>query len=196
MIKLLVSDKSILYVGASYTLEGKNYVCKNPDMVINIESFPNIYEASAESLPADFNVGKYGFDNNAFFLKSVPPELLKTMRAQKMLDIYNWRDRMNTSTFPHIGHRIKCDRLARSDIEATEGYIALYDEYHPMFPRAWETADGVIIPMPDPADFKAMYGSMVTQGLILYGMSRQFEALAAIAQNQAELDAIILPDQV
>lgn len=120
-----------------------------------------------------------------------PPEDVEPLRAPKNLQINQWREAANFSTFPHQGKLIACDTLSRSDIDGVANTIALTGNFPIGFPMAWKATDNTYIPLPDLDAFKAMYASMATQGAQNFTHSQALKAQLAAATTSVQIAAIV-----
>jgi len=115
---------------------------------------------------------------------------LEDAKAAKNVQINSWREAANLTTFTHVGKRVACDRLSRSDIDGVAGEITLNGSFPEGFPGAWKATDNTYIPLPDIAAFKAMYSSMTAQGTANFVHSQLLKAELAAATTLDQVNAI------
>lgn len=115
---------------------------------------------------------------------------LAPIKFAKNLQINEWRQTANRSTFPYAGKLIACDDLSRSDIDAVAGSVAMNNALPVGFPNAWKSTDNTLIPIPDIATFKQMYNAMMAQGTANFARSQQLKAALASAETAQEIEAI------
>lgn len=115
---------------------------------------------------------------------------LSQAKAEKNIQINQWRATANQTTFPHAGKLVACDALSRSDIDAVANSIALTGAFPVGFPGAWKATDNSYIMLPDVDAFKAMHASMTLQGTINFGRSQTLKTNMAAATTLEQVNAL------
>lgn len=123
-------------------------------------------------------------------LDAVPDADLGPMKAAKNAAINAARLAANFSTFEHAGEVIACDQLSRSDIDGTNGYVALHGTLPVGWPGGWKTADNSYVAIGDVAAWKEFYGSMFAAGNANFAHAQALKALLAAATTASEVAAI------
>ena len=90
------------------------------------------------------------------------PSLLPQLISAKNAEINAARLAANFSTFTHGGKAIACDQLSRSDIDGTNGFVALYGSLPPGWPGGWKAVDNTYVAIANVAAWKA---SMTSAGM-------------------------------
>lgn len=115
---------------------------------------------------------------------------LEAARAAKNAEINAARLAANFSTFPHAGKVFACDQLSRSDIDGTNGYVALYGALPVGWPGGWKAVDNTYTAIADVAAWKAFYSSMFAVGNANFGHAQALKAQLVSAQTLADVEAI------
>lgn len=97
-------------------------------------------------------------------------------KAEKRAEINAARFTANFTIFWFDGHEIACDALSRSDIDGTNGFVALNGTFPPGFPGAWKTRANQYVPIPDIETWKRFYSAMTAQGTANFNKSQQLKA--------------------
>lgn len=118
------------------------------------------------------------------------PRTLADLKRAKALEINQARERANFTTFPHAGKLIVCDTLSRSDIDGTNGYVALHGALPPGWPGGWKALDNSYTPIADVAGWKAFYDSMYLQGQANFAQSQQLKSQLADASTPEQIALI------
>lgn len=124
-------------------------------------------------------------------LADQPPVVdLGALRATKNAEINAARLAANFSTFEHAGKRIACDQLSRSDIDGTNGYVALHGSLPAGWPGGWKAVDNSYVVIGDVDAWKAFYGSMFAAGNANFARAQALKAMLAAATTADEVAAI------
>lgn len=163
----------------------------------------NIIEADAEFiaaspagtlavlLPEDSPVG-IGWAHNAgnFGEPTEPEPDIGDLKAVKNTEINAERLAASFSTFTHAEKVFSCDQLSRSDIDGTNGYVAIYAALPPGWPGAWKAADNSYYPIADVAAWKLFYASMCATGAANFAHAQDLKLQLADAETAEEIAAI------
>ena len=122
----------------------------------------------------------------------IPPAVdLESLRTAKNSEINAERERRTFDSFTHAGKVISCDRLSRSDIDGTNGYVALNGTFPSVWPGEWKCADNTYLPITTVAEWKAFYSAMVDAGAALYAHAQELKAALAKATTAEEIAAVV-----
>lgn len=122
----------------------------------------------------------------------VPPAVdLEALRAAKNDEINAERERRTFDSFTHAGKVISCDTLSRSDIDGTNGYVALNGAFPSVWPGEWKCADNTHLPITTVAEWKAFYSAMVGAGSALYAHAQELKEALAKATTAEEIAAVV-----
>lgn len=124
-------------------------------------------------------------------LQDPPLPSIEQLKAGKNAEINTARAAANFSTFPHSGKQFACDQLSRSDIDGINGYIALHNAFPAAFPGAWKAVDNTYHALPDIAEWKSFYTSMVAAGSANFAHAQTLKAALAIAVTAEQVAAIV-----
>ncbi|SDM57459.1 protein of unknown function [Oryzisolibacter propanilivorax] len=147
----------------------------------------DVFAAAQGWVPAgDSQVGDR-WDGHAF----VPaPADLDALKAAKNDEINAARLAANFSHFEHAGKQIACDQLSRSDIDGTNGFVALYGALPPGWPGGWKAIDNTYVAIADVAAWKAFYASMFAAGNANFAHAQALKEALAAAATAEEVAAI------
>jgi hypothetical protein len=136
----------------------------------------------------DVEVG-WLWDGDSF----IPPPgpSLAQLKAAKNAEINAARLAANLSTFTHAGKAIACDQLSRSDIDGTNGFVALYGSMPPGWPGGWKAVDNTYVAIADVAAWKAFYSSMFAAGNANFAKAQTLKAQLDAATTAAQVAAIV-----
>lgn len=109
---------------------------------------------------------------------------------RKNSEINSAREKANTDTFSFMGKEIRCRPLDRSDIDGTNGYVALFGEFPDGWAGGWKAADNSYVPIASIADWKAFYKAMVDTGNANFKRAQQLKSLLAAAETPEQIAAI------
>lgn len=115
---------------------------------------------------------------------------LGALKAAKNEEINAARLAANFSTFTHAGKAIACDQLSRSDIDGTNGFVALYGALPPGWPGGWKAVDNTYVAIATVADWKAFYASMFAAGNANFARAQALKGLLAAADTAEAVAAI------
>ena len=115
---------------------------------------------------------------------------LEAARIAKNTAINDARLAANFSTFTHAGKVFACDQLSRSDIDGTNGYVALYGVLPAGWPGGWKAVDNTYTAIADVAAWKAFYSSMFAAGNANFAHAQALKAQLASAATLQEVEAI------
>lgn len=120
-----------------------------------------------------------------------PPAIdLGALKAAKNDEINAARLAANFSTFTHAGKAIACDQLSRSDIDGTNGFVALYGALPPGWPGGWKAVDNTYVAIATVNDWKAFYSSMFAAGNANFAHAQALKGLLAAADTAEAIAAI------
>lgn len=115
---------------------------------------------------------------------------LEARKSDKRAEINAARLAANFSTFTHAGKVFACDQLSRSDIDGTNGFVAIYDALPPGWPGGWKAVDNTYLPIATAADWKAFYSSMFATGSANFAKSQELKAQVESATTAEEINSI------
>lgn len=115
---------------------------------------------------------------------------LEAARAEKNAAINAARLAANFSTFTHAGKVFACDQLSRSDIDGTNGYVALHGALPAGWPGGWKAVDNTFYPIADVEAWKEFYGSMFAAGNANFAHAQALKQALAAAQTIQDVEAI------
>ena len=115
---------------------------------------------------------------------------LDAARDAKNADINAARLEANFSTFTHGGKVFACDQLSRSDIDGTNGYVALYGALPVGWLGGWKAVDNTYTAIADVAAWKAFYSSMFAAGNANFAHAQALKAQLESAQTIEDVEAI------
>ncbi len=115
---------------------------------------------------------------------------LAAAKAAKNAEIDDARLTANTSTFTHAGKVFACGQLSRSDIDGTNGFVALYGVLPPGWPGGWKAVDGTYLPITDVPAWKSFYTSMFAAGATNFAHSQALKAQVDAATTLAQVRGI------
>lgn len=115
---------------------------------------------------------------------------LEAARIAKNTAINDARLAANFSTFTHAGKVFACDQLSRSDIDGTNGYVALYGVLPAGWPGGWKAVDNTYTAIADVAAWKSLYSSMFAAGNANFAHAQAIKQALAAAQTIEEVEAI------
>lgn len=115
---------------------------------------------------------------------------LEAARTAKNSEINAARLAANFSTFQHAGKVFACDQLSRSDIDGTNGYVALYGALPVGWPGGWKAVDNTYTAIADVAAWKAFYSGLFAAGNANFAHAQALKAQLASAQTIEDVEAI------
>lgn len=119
---------------------------------------------------------------------------LAVLRDFKNKQINKWREDANYTFFYFLGHRIACDRLSRSDIDAANGEIIGSFAFTgstamPVgWVGGWKSMDNVYVPIPDIHQWRAFYSAMFNTGIKNFAKSQYLKYLVS---NSSDLKFVM-----
>jgi len=126
-------------------------------------------------------------------LAIVDPRSLDELKAAKNAEINAARLAANRAGFMFAGKLISTDELSRSDIDGTNGFVALTGAFPDGWPGVWKADDNSYVPITDLATWQAFYSAMVAQGAANFATSQALKAQLSDAETRAEVEAIVWP---
>lgn len=141
-------------------------------------------------IPADTGGIGWLWDGESLTPPPVPKVPLDDLKAAKTAEINAARLAANLSTFTHTGKQIACDQLSRSDIDGTNGFVALYGALPPGWPGGWKAVDNSYVLIADVAAWKGFYASMFAAGNANFARAQALKALLAAAATAEDVAAI------
>ncbi len=115
---------------------------------------------------------------------------LAQAKAAKHAEINAARWAANSGTFTHAGKTFACDALSRSDIDGTNGFVALYSTLPPGWPGGWKAVDNTYLPIADVAAWKAFYTSMFAAGAANFAKAQALKASLDTATTLAQVRGV------
>lgn len=115
---------------------------------------------------------------------------LTVAKVAKNLEINAARLTANRDSFTHGGKAIACDELSRSDIDAANGFVSLYDVLPPGWPGGWKAIDNSYIEITTVAQWKSFFTSMFAQGSTNFAHAQALKTALAAATTLAQVEAI------
>lgn len=119
-----------------------------------------------------------------------PAQDMRPLKAAKNEEINAARLAANLSHFTHAGKMIACDQLSRSDIDGTNGFVALYGELPHSWPGGWKAMDNSYVAISDVAAWKSFYASMFAAGNANFAHAQALKALLAQADTPESVASI------
>jgi hypothetical protein len=116
--------------------------------------------------------------------------VLAGLKSSKEEEINKARLAANCTYFMHLGHKIACDSLSRSDIDGTNGEVTNNGAFPSGWPGGWKTLDGGFLTISTIADWKAFYSSMWAQGAANFAKAQQLKSALASATTPEQVAAI------
>lgn len=116
---------------------------------------------------------------------------LARAKTRKNEEINASRLAANFTTFEHGGKLIACDQLSRSDIDGTNGFVALYGALPPGWPGGWKAVDNTYSPISTVAAWKAFYGSLFAAGNINFFKAQQLKTQLSSASTLEAVAVIV-----
>lgn len=143
-------------------------------------------------IDADQHGGTIGWlwDGETLTPPPAPQVPLAELKADKNAEINAARLAANFSTFTHAGKTIACDQLSRSDIDGTNGFVALYGALPPGWPGGWKAVDNSYVPIATVNDWKAFYSSMFAAGNANFAKAQALKAQLDAATTAEQVAAI------
>lgn len=121
------------------------------------------------------------------WVETAPLELI---REAKNAEINKTRESVNGTTFTFRGKAIRCRTLDRSDIDGTNGYVALFGAFPEGWVGGWKAADNTYVAISTIDDWKAFYKAMVDTGNANFRYAQQLKGKLALAATSEEIAAI------
>lgn len=115
---------------------------------------------------------------------------LESLRASKNAEINAARLAANFGTFTYSGKLFACDQLSRSDIDGTNGYVALNNELPAGWPGGWKAVDNTYIAITSVDEWKAFYGAMFAAGNANFAHAQALKAQLASATTREQIEAV------
>lgn len=145
--------------------------------------------------------GKYPLAPNQHSqLKYVEGELvwldvrtLEQAKEAKREQINQWRITATRAGFTFDGRLVSTDELGRSDIDGTNGTVALTGAFPVGWPGYWKAEDNTLIEIPDIPTWKDFYGAMAAKGAANFATSQALKVQLAAATTAAEVEAVAWP---
>lgn len=115
---------------------------------------------------------------------------LNARKDAKRAEINAARLAVNFISFTHQGKVFACDTLSRSDIDGTNGFVALYGALPPGWPGGWKAMDNTYLVISTVAEWKAFYSSMFAAGSANFAHSQSLKSQLDAAATAEEVAAI------
>lgn len=158
------------------------------DVIVNIVEAQDGFAVGIEC-PPGASIGWVRVDG-VWGPAPAPEVPLADLKAKKNAEINAARLAANFSTFTHAGKQISCDQLSRSDIDGTNGFVALYGALPPGWPGGWKAVDNTYVSIADAATWKAFYSSMFAAGNANFAKSQALKTQLDAATTAEEVAAI------
>jgi predicted regulator of Ras-like GTPase activity (Roadblock/LC7/MglB family) len=130
------------------------------------------------------------FSGSVVVAKNAPVATLAELKVLKKAEITKARESASLGEFTFSTKQISCDPLSRSDIDGTNGYVTLFNEFPGGWPAAWKAVDNSYVPIPDIATWKEFYSAMVSQGTNNFIKSQTLKAQVEACTTKAQVSAI------
>lgn len=115
---------------------------------------------------------------------------LEDLRSRKNDEINTCRETSNTDSFMFQGKAIRCKPLDRSDIDGTNGYVALFGEFPDGWQGGWKAIDNTYVAISTVDEWKAFYKAMVDTGNANFRYAQQLKFRLASAETPEQIAAI------
>lgn len=115
---------------------------------------------------------------------------LADLRAAKNSEINAARLEANRTAFTHRGKSFACDELSRSDIDGTNGFVALYGHLPPGWVGGWKAIDNTYLPISTVEEWKAFYSAMFDAGVANFAHAQDLKSRLNSATTAEEISAI------
>ena len=158
------------------------------DVIVNIVEATNGFSVGIEC-PEGAGIGWVRVDG-VWGPAPAPEVPLADLKAKKNAEINAARLAANLSAFTHAGKQIACDQLSRSDIDGTNGFVALYGALPPGWPGGWKAVDNTYVSIADVAAWRAFYSSMFAAGNANFAKSQALKTQLDAATTAEEVAAI------
>lgn len=133
-----------------------------------------------------------GWLGGVWVVRPAPPLAdLDLARQAKNIEINDARLAASRGTFPYGGKLFACDELARSDIDGTNGIVALTGEFPAGWPGVWKADDNTLIEMATRAQWETFYGAMAAQGTANFVHAQQLKYRLENATTIEQIAAIV-----
>lgn len=167
-----------------------NYCIVDNDVIVNIVEASTDYAASQGWISNQgWGIG-WVRSGDTFVLPVAPVPDLAALKVAKNDEINVARLAANRSTFTHAGKQFACDELSRSDVDGTNGFVALYGALPPGWVGGWKAVDNSFYAIADVAGWKAFYTSMFAAGSLNFAHAQALKAMLAEAATAGEVAAI------
>lgn len=166
-------------------IEVPNPACTLPEDAVEISD--EVYK----QLLQDQSDGKIiDFTGSMVVAKNAPVATLAELKLLKKDEITKARESASVGEFTFLSKQISCDQLSRSDIDGTNGYVALFNDFPGGWPGAWKAVDNSYVPITDVAAWKEFYSAMVSQGTNNFIKSQTLKAQVDACTTKAQVSAI------
>lgn len=157
-----------------------------------IEEHEGVGPGWTRQAPPVVEAGAYAvWAGGRWVLSDQPPVVdLSALKAEKNAEINAARLAANFTTFEHAGKLIACDQLSRSDIDGTNGYVALNGSLPVGWPGGWKAVDNSYVVIADVTAWKAFYASMFAAGNANFARAQALKVMLANAGTPEEIEAI------
>ena len=108
---------------------------------------------------------------------------LNDVKTRKNEEINTCRESANANVFIFQGKAIRCRPLDRSDIDGTNGYVALFGEFPQGWAGGWKAADNSYVQITTVDEWKQFYKAMVDTGNANFRYAQQLKARLAVAET-------------
>jgi hypothetical protein len=115
---------------------------------------------------------------------------LDSVKDRKRTQINQARLSANRTNFVFGGKTIACDELSRSDIDATNGIVAVSGQLPDGWVGGWKAVDNTYVAIPDVATWIQFYSAMVAKGLSNFTKAQTLKGMVNAASTAEEVDAI------
>lgn len=119
-----------------------------------------------------------------------PDVSLDSLKAKKDNEINLHRETANQS-FTYLSKTIRRLPLDESDINGTNGYVALFGVFPDNWPGGWKAEDNTYVAITTTDDWKAFYKAMVDQGNANFHHAQDLKTQLANATTPEQVAAIV-----
>lgn len=166
-------------------IEVPNPACTLPEDAVEIsdELYKQLLQDQSDGKVIDFS-------GSMVVAKNPTAPTLAELKVLKKAEITKARENASIGEFTFLSKQISCDALSRSDIDGTNGYVALFNEFPGGWPGAWKAIDNTYVPITDVAAWKEFYSAMVSQGTANFIKSQTLKAQVDACTTKAQVSAI------
>ena len=166
-------------------VEVPNPACTLPEDAVEIsdELYKQLLQDQSDGKVIDFS-------GSMVVAKNPTAPTLAELKVLKKAEITKARENASVGEFTFLSKQISCDALSRSDIDGTNGYVALFNDFPGGWPGAWKAVDNSYVPITDVAAWKEFYSAMVSQGTANFIKSQTLKSQVDACTTKAQVSAI------